>query len=185
MRFLDWLKEHGACSEAVEWVESMPKQTPSYLWKNCPNGDWMLWVHEKAGTDFEVLVPVVYNCANRAMKHAGVDTVVIVDSVTAAEAAEAAELAWAEAVEAAESAWEEAVAWEARESAWSAKSKLAEAAAWSAAAAAGAAAGGAESKLAAEAEEVEEAAGAARAVEQKLIADECRELLPMPEWRGK
>lgn len=41
MTFIEQLKQHDACEDALEWVgdKSLPE-----AWATCQNGDWMLWL---------------------------------------------------------------------------------------------------------------------------------------------
>ena len=158
--FNDWLKTHNACAAAVEWCDQHPKMSVQDLIDLCPRGDWILWVYAKEGYARDVMAPVAYRAATRAMGYAadafdrvgvqhGLRGLVIHDVESARDA--------------------EGAAWAAGAAAWAA-----------AGAAAGASAGAA---LAAEAAEwAARAAGAAgtaeRAAEHKLCADDCRQLLP-------
>lgn len=66
----NFLEKHEACSLAKDWIAEQPVKTVPTLWESCSNGEWMLWFHEKAGTPFEVLAPVVYRAVNRALRYA-------------------------------------------------------------------------------------------------------------------
>jgi hypothetical protein len=135
MTFPEWLESVGACVEARRWVASLPDQSPEYVWEHCERVDWLLWWHEKVGTRFTVLAPVVYAAVNRALVHAGVEVAPVVDEETARTAA-------GEAWGAAGEAW--GAAGEAAEAAGEAARGASAAAAW------GAAAGAAEHRLCAE-----------------------------------
>jgi len=45
---LDYLRSLGACKDAVKWVETHGG-TADELWRDCPRGDWMMWVLGHAG----------------------------------------------------------------------------------------------------------------------------------------
>ena len=126
--FMQWLEDHNACLEAVEWALTQRYQTPRYLWENCNHGEWMLWLLDKTEPGPDVLV-VAYRAVNRAMTYAGVNTATVFDATTCEEAARAAWAAWA--------------------------AEAAGGAAW--------------------------AAWAARAAEHQTCANDCRELLDLPE----
>ena len=110
MNIINKLERLGACKSAILWLESLPDQSPEYVWANCPDGSWMLWAHARAGTRFVTMAPVVYAAANRAVREyapaalraAGLDDVadtllrnapVITDAATARDAADAADAA--------------------------------------------------------------------------------------------
>lgn len=181
MTFIEWLESKCACPSALEWVRAQPDQSLEALWRTCPRGDWMLWVHARAGTPAEALAPVAYRAANRAMgyaiavldaagiSHSLLELPEIVDEETARKAEAAAGVArvaaWAAAAGAAY---------------WAAAGAADWAAYWAAAAEAAAAAAAAQA-WAAEAAEAAGAAGAADwAAEHLLSSNDCRELLPPP-----
>lgn len=156
-QFNEWLQANDACSEAVQWCNEHPELSVHELIAICPVGDWILWLYERAGYAPELLAPVAYRAATRAIEYAadildragvkhGLRGIVITDKESAVAGDEAAAnavvAAWAaEAVRAAE---------------------------WAAQAAARAAAHAA-------------AKAAARAAEHKLCADDCRAMLPVWE----
>ena len=165
MTFREWLANNGACSKALEWLDTLEDQSPEAVWATCPRGDWLLWWHEQAGTSWEILEPVVRRCVNRALKHAGINFVVNTpDQYGAAEeaAGEEADAAWAArlATEAAEAAWG---VWVARLAA-----RLAAEAARVAARKAG------------RSVEARSAGWYGYAAERQQCADDCREMLAMP-----
>jgi hypothetical protein len=101
MDFIEWMKKNNACSGAMQWAISQPEQSVQALWATCQRGDWMLWVHWKIGTAPEVLAPVAYRSATRAMGYASdaldiagvthsLRGLVITDKKSAAAAADAA-----------------------------------------------------------------------------------------------
>ena len=45
-RHTQWLVNHGACSEAVKWVETQDSMQDA--WNNCHRADWMLWLMRAA-----------------------------------------------------------------------------------------------------------------------------------------
>ena len=154
---LGGLESHDACGEAVAWIRATPGQ-PGHLWRQVPRGEWLLWMHEKAGLPWEDRAPVVYEIADRAVRvvapralyAAGLRDEAralralapIVDRETAEAARSSAWAAGAAADAAARSSAEAAAGAAARSSAEAA----AWAAAWAAARAAGAAAWAAEQR---------------------------------------
>lgn len=181
MTFLEWLQRKGACHAALGWVKAQPDQSVEALWKACERGDWMLWVHSVACTSPEVLAPVAYRAANRAVQYAisaldaaGIshklmeapeiidkETALAAVSVLAGEASQAARCASARAV------------------VWSAVHAAKKAAGWAAEREAALTAWAAEQTARA----AEQTAGlvAEQAAELKFCASDCRELLPLPK----
>ena len=54
----------GACSEARDWLDSLPPETtPEQAWALCPRGDWLLWLAERAGVDRRKLTSAACACA--------------------------------------------------------------------------------------------------------------------------
>ena len=50
MKAENWAREHNACSEAVEWLATLPKDvTLADAWEQCNRSDWMLWALQEAG----------------------------------------------------------------------------------------------------------------------------------------
>ena len=186
-QFNTWLRAKNACTSAVEWCDEHPELSVQELMSICPRGEWILWVYSKAGYAPEVLAPVAYRAATRAIGYAadaldragvqhGLHGLVITDAESALAAKEAAraavQTAWAAEWAANEAARAAALA--ARVAEWAARAaEAAEAAEWAARAAARAAA--------ADADWVAWAARAARAAwveENKRCADDCRQMLP-------
>ena len=167
-QFNAWLRANNACNSAVEWCNEHPELSVQELLDICPRGEWILWAYAKAGYAPDVLAPVSYRAATRAVGYAadaldragvqhGLRGLVITDAESALAAKEAARAAVQ-------------TAWAANEAA-----RAAEAAEWAARAAARAAA--------ADADWAAWAARAARAAqddvaEHKLCADDCRQMLP-------
>lgn len=170
-QFNDWLKANNACTSAVWWCEQHPDLSVQELMSTCPRGEWILWVYNRVGYAPEVLAPVAYRAATRAMGYAadsldragiqhGLRGLVITDGESARAAARAAARgAWdARAARAAAYA-AEAAAWATEAAAWEAAWEVALAAA----------------RAAAAWDAAREAAGAAQA--QKL-----REILTRGKW---
>src|ERR1035437_29514 len=57
---LNRLKKLGACSAAVEWLGDRDLET---CWKECPRGEWMLWLAGRANIDRKLLVKAACKCA--------------------------------------------------------------------------------------------------------------------------
>lgn len=158
MGFREWLIKNRACESAMDWFDQQPDQSPAAIWNTCPRGDWLLWWHEKAGTPWAELQPVVRRAVNRALKHANVNFVVQspTDYAEAARAARVESAArTAEAIEAAVAAGVARVSRVARAAtaaamaAYAAEDAMAEREAWE--------------------------------VENRQCADDCRELLIVPK----
>ena len=64
--FASQLKRLNACSEAREWVGKKSLKT---AWRQCENGDWMLWLAGELGVDRRLLVLAACDCARTALKH--------------------------------------------------------------------------------------------------------------------
>lgn len=80
MTFLEWAIAHDACHCAITWIKDQPKQDVESLWNNCTHPDWMLWAHERVGTESVAgaLSQVRYMLASSCMKS-------IIQSAQAAE----------------------------------------------------------------------------------------------------
>lgn len=163
-QFNEWLIEKNATESLVEWCNEHPDLSVQELINICPHGEWLLWMYAKAGHAPDVLAPVAYRAATRAMGYAaaaldraglqhGLRGLVITDRESAQAAADAA--AWVDA-------------WSAHWAADAAALAAAHSAAWAAWAAARAA----------------NAAVRDAATEHQLCADDCRELLPVWDMGG-
>ncbi len=58
------LKKQDACADAVEWIGDRDLEA---AWKECPRGDWMLWLAGRGGIDRRLLVKVACECAELAL----------------------------------------------------------------------------------------------------------------------
>ena len=96
--FQRWLEQHHACAEARAWVGD---KDAAEAWALCDRPDWMLWLLDAAGVDYEEAVA----SARRAYAEA-----VALARRAYDEAAAPAELAYEEAVASARRAYAEAVA---------------------------------------------------------------------------
>ena len=56
----------AACAEAVEWVGRRGLKT---AWRDCPRGDWMLWLGGRLDIDRKLLVLAACDCAETALKY--------------------------------------------------------------------------------------------------------------------
>lgn len=54
----------GACDEAKVWVGS---QTLAKAWRECPRGDWLLWLAARAGVDRRLVVEAACRCAEAVL----------------------------------------------------------------------------------------------------------------------
>ena len=176
----DLLASRGACLSARKWVG---KRTAEKAWRECPRGDWLLWIAAKGGVDRKKLVLAACACARLSLKYvpkgekrplkaietaeAWCDGKATLAQVRAAAAAAADAAAAAAAADAAAAAAAAAYAYAAAYAAYAA----ADDAAYAAAAAAAAA-------YAADAAD----AADARKKNQKLTADICRQHLPIDLW---
>jgi len=66
MEFSDKLNSIHACSEAVTWVGNRGLMT---AWRDCPRGDWMLWLAARSGVEHKLLVLAACDCAETALKY--------------------------------------------------------------------------------------------------------------------
>ena len=66
---VETLNDMNACDEAVEWVKAQTElgKTPSWMWKHCPRGDWMLWLVGKTEVPREQIVMAACACARMAL----------------------------------------------------------------------------------------------------------------------
>lgn len=170
-QFNEWLQANDGCSEAVKWCDQHPDLSPHELIAICPRGDWILWLYAKSGYAPELLAPVAYRAATRAIGYAAdaLDSAGVEHElrgiVINKESAVAGDEAAANAVVAARSA---------AYAEYSAASAAAFATAYAASAAKRADASKASAALAAR-------AAADAAAEHKLCADDCRAMLPVWE----
>lgn len=82
-RWLVLLRKLGACSEAMEWLRSLPKGTSAQqAWEACPRGDWPLWLAGRVGIERAALVRAAAAAADAAAadarRRARADTAAIV-----------------------------------------------------------------------------------------------------------
>ncbi len=61
---LNRLKKRNACSAAIEWIGDRDLET---AWKECPRGDWVLWLAGRANIDRKLLVKAACKCAELAL----------------------------------------------------------------------------------------------------------------------
>ena len=66
MKFTDKLNDMHACSEAVRWVGKRGLMT---AWRDCPRGDWMLWLAGRLDIDRKLLVLASCDCAETALQY--------------------------------------------------------------------------------------------------------------------
>ena len=67
MKLKDKLESMHACSEAIKWVGNRGIKT---AWRDCPRGDWMLWIAGRLEIDHKLLVLAACDCAETALKYA-------------------------------------------------------------------------------------------------------------------
>src|ERR1035437_102500 len=58
------LKRLNACNEALKWLGD---RDLTACWKECPRGDWMLWLAGRANVDRKLLVTAACECAKLAL----------------------------------------------------------------------------------------------------------------------
>lgn len=118
--FQEQLKQLNACAEATDWVGS---KSLSQAWKECPRGDWLLWLAGEVNVDRRLIVEAACRCAESVigLVPAGEDRPIraieaarawIVGEATLDEVRAAAGAAYAAAARAA--AWTFYAAWAAR-----------------------------------------------------------------------
>jgi len=61
-----WLKQHGACAEALEWLGT---KTLAQGWTECTEARWLLWYAGEVGTDKSLFVRVAVAIARRVLKY--------------------------------------------------------------------------------------------------------------------
>jgi len=71
MSFKQQLIDLDVCKEAIDWVED---RTIQQAWKDCPHGDWMLWLleemeGEKGWLDEKEIMLLGCWCARRVLKY--------------------------------------------------------------------------------------------------------------------
>jgi len=66
MKFTEKLESMHACSEAVEWVAH---RGIIKAWRECPRGDWMLWLAGRLDIDRKLLVLAACDCAETALQY--------------------------------------------------------------------------------------------------------------------
>ena len=66
MKFSDKLIAMNACTEAVEWCGSRGLVE---AWRECPRGDWMLWLAGRIDIDRKLLVLAACDCAETALQY--------------------------------------------------------------------------------------------------------------------
>jgi hypothetical protein len=64
--FADKLQQIDACDEAIEWVGS---RSAAEAWRDCPRGDWMLWLLARVGADRRRIVLAACECARMALPY--------------------------------------------------------------------------------------------------------------------
>ncbi|MGB1225791.1 MAG: putative immunity protein, partial [Mycobacterium sp.] len=55
------------CDPAVRWLADRTDMQQS--WDDCPRGDWLLWLLERAGADRKQTVLAACDCARTALQH--------------------------------------------------------------------------------------------------------------------
>ncbi len=60
------LVEMNACVSAVKWVDRRGIRT---AWRDCPRGDWMLWLAGQLDIDRKLLVLAACDCAETALQY--------------------------------------------------------------------------------------------------------------------
>jgi hypothetical protein len=197
MTFQELLTSLDACPEAKEWASD---KTWEEAYKNCPRGDWMLWLFQKTNPDnLRELTLAKGHCAN-TIRHLikderstqAMDTAIAFgegratreELNSAAAAAHAAALATSAAHAAA--AYASAAYAAANAAAYSANAYASAAASTAAyASAAASTAAYAAAADAADAAAAAFAASAARKENLQLTADICRKYLPIEIWKYK
>ena len=66
MKFIEKLESMHACSEATEWVAH---RGIVKAWRECPRGDWMLWLAGRLDIDRKLLVMAACDCAETALQY--------------------------------------------------------------------------------------------------------------------
>ncbi len=60
------LIEMNACMSAVNWVDKRGIRT---AWRDCPRGDWMLWLAGRLDIDRKLLVLAACDCAETTLQY--------------------------------------------------------------------------------------------------------------------
>jgi len=181
--------------ETIDWMAALPDAAPWQLWQQCPRGEWMLWAAGEAGVKADVLAPIAYRIADRAVRVTAVDALEAAGlteqasdlralaPITDTDSAGAARDAALAVSDAAGSAAARDAAWAARSAAGAASD--AAGSAWDARSAAWAARAAARAAWDAGAAWDDGIAGrdAARAAEHRLQSRWVREALPWPQVR--
>ena len=66
MKFSDKLVSMNACQEAIDWVG---RRDIKSAWRDCPRGDWMLWLAGRLDIDRKLLVLAACDCAETALQY--------------------------------------------------------------------------------------------------------------------
>ena len=68
MKAHEYFESINACDEAVTWVKDQGHDSLYKLWKQCPQGDWMLWLCQRLGIAKVQRQKVAYLAADRAVR---------------------------------------------------------------------------------------------------------------------
>uniref|UniRef100_A0A6M3J505 Uncharacterized protein n=1 Tax=viral metagenome TaxID=1070528 RepID=A0A6M3J505_9ZZZZ len=66
MNLTEYLTRHHACDPSIPWVAGRPASET--LWRECPDGAWMLWLCAKVGVRRKLLVPCATGCARSVLR---------------------------------------------------------------------------------------------------------------------
>ena len=61
------LRRLRACAAATHWAESQPDAETA--WRQCPRGDWLLWIAARLDIDRKLLTRAACACARTALPH--------------------------------------------------------------------------------------------------------------------
>ena len=60
------LQKYNACKEAVDWIGD---RSLEQAWKDCPRGDWLLWLAGRVEIDRKLLVLAACKCARTVLQY--------------------------------------------------------------------------------------------------------------------
>ena len=65
MTLTEYLTRHHACDPYIPWVANRPASEA--LWRECPDGSWMLWLCAKVGVRRELMVLCATGCVRSVL----------------------------------------------------------------------------------------------------------------------
>ena len=68
MSLTEWLKDQGACTLFLAWLRESGAEAPAEAVRDCPRGDWLLWVARQLGYDPDELAAAARPTRLRAVR---------------------------------------------------------------------------------------------------------------------